>query len=114
MNVTTDHANGIAIVRVGESRLMYPLLSEFSSVVTQLITSGERKVIVDLSSVGYVDSATIGCLMDLYRQASAAGGTLKLAGVQKRVETMLTMTGAQNFLEIHADEPSALKSFGAV
>jgi anti-anti-sigma factor len=113
MNLTTEHANGIAVVRVGESRLMYPLLSEFSTVVTQLIASGERKVIVDLSSVGYVDSATIGCLMDLYRQAAAAGGTLKLAGVQKRVETMLTMTGAQNFLEIHPDEPSAIKSFGA-
>ena len=113
MNVTTDHASGIAIVRVGESRLMYPLLSEFSSVVTQLLASGEKRVIVDLSSVGYVDSATIGCLMDLYRQTSAAGGSLKLAGVQKRVETMLTMTGAQNFLEIHPDAPSAVRSFGA-
>ena len=113
MNVTTDHANGIVIVRVGESRLMYPLLSEFSSVVTQLIASGERKVILDFATVGYVDSATIGCLMDLYRQASAAGGALKLAGVQRRVETMLTMTGAQNFIEVHPDEPSAVKSFGA-
>ena len=113
MNVTTEHAHGVAIVRVGESRLMYPLLSEFSSAVTQLIGSGERKVIVDLSTVGYVDSATSGCLMDLYRQANAAGGTLKLAGVQKRVETMLTMTGAQNFIEVHPDEPSAVNSFGA-
>ena len=78
-----------------------------------LIAAGERKVVVNLSSVGYVDSATIGCLMDLYRQASAAGGSLKLAGVQKRVETMLTMTGAQNFIEVHRDEPSAVKSFGA-
>jgi anti-sigma B factor antagonist len=113
MNVTTDHANGIAIVRVGEARLMYPLLSEFSSVVTGLIAAGERKVIVDLSSVGYVDSATIGCFMDLYRQVAAAGGSLKLAGVQRRVETMLTMTGAQNFIEVHPDEPSAVRSFGA-
>ena len=113
MNITTDRANNVAVIRVGESRLMYPLLSEFSSTITQLINSGERKVVVNLSSVGYVDSATIGCLMDLYRQASAAGGSLKLAGVQKRVETMLTMTGAQNFIEIHADEPSAVKSFGA-
>jgi anti-anti-sigma factor len=113
MNLNTEHANGIAIVRVGESRLMYPLLSEFSTVVTQLIAAGEKKIVVDLSTVGYVDSATIGCLMDLYRQASAAGGALKLAGVQKRVETMLTMTGAQNFIEVHADEPSAVKSFGA-
>jgi anti-anti-sigma factor len=113
MNLTTDHANGVAVVRIGESRLMYPLLSEFATVVTQLIASGERKVIVELSAVGYVDSATIGCLMDLYRQANAAGGALKLAGVQKRVETMLTMTGAQNFIEVHPDEPSAVKSFGA-
>ena len=113
MNITTDRANNVAVIRIGESRLMYPLLSEFSSAVTQLLAAGERKVVVNLSSVGYVDSATIGCLMDLYRQANAAGGALKLAGVQKRVETMLSMTGAQNFLEIHADEASALKSFGA-
>ena len=113
MNLTTDRAQGVAIVRVQESRLMYPLLSEFANIVTSLIGSGEHKVLVDLSTVTYVDSATIGCLMDLYRQATAAGGTLKLSGVQKRVETMLTMTGAQNFLEIHADEPSAMKSFGA-
>ena len=92
---------------------MYPLLSEFANTITSLIGSGERKVLLDLSTVTYVDSATIGCLMDLYRQATAAGGTLKLSGVQKRVETMLTMTGAQNFLDIHADEPSAMKSFGA-
>jgi anti-anti-sigma factor len=113
MNLTTDHAQGVAIVRVQESRLMYPLLSEFSGVVTGLIGSGEKNLLVDLSTVTYVDSATIGCLMDLYRQATAAGGSLKLTGVQKRVETMLTMTGAQNFLEIHADEPSAIRSFGA-
>lgn len=112
MNLTTDNTQGIAIVRVGESRLMYPLLSEFSSAIASLISAGQKKILVDLSPVGYVDSATIGCLMDLYRQASAAGGTLKLSGVQRRVETMLTMTGAQNFIEVHGDEAGALKSFG--
>ena len=112
MNLTTDRSQGVCVVRVNEARLMYPLLSEFSGTITSLIGSGERRVLVDLSTVTYVDSATIGCLIDLYRQAMAAGGTLKLAGVQKRVETMFTMTGAENFLEIHPDEPSAIKSFG--
>jgi len=112
MNLTTDRTQDIPIVRVGESRLIYPLLSEFASVVTGLIQGGERRVLVDLTPVGYVDSATIGCLMDLYRQAAAAGGALKLVGVQKRVETMLTMTGAQNFIEVYPDEPSAVRSFG--
>src|SRR3954466_7860995 len=113
MNLTTENANGVAVVRIGESRLMYPLLSEFSNAVTQLIAAGERKVVVDLSSVGYVDSATIGCLMDLYRQAHAPGGTPNLAGGHNGAATMLTMTGAQNFIEVPPDEPSAVKSFGA-
>jgi anti-anti-sigma factor len=113
MNLTTDHAQGIAIVRVNEPRLMYPLLSEFSGAIVALIGGGHSRILLDLSTVTYVDSATIGCLMDLYRQAAAAGGTLKLYGVQKRVETMLTMTGAQNFLQIHGDEAAALKSFGS-
>ena len=113
MNVKTDHSGGVAIVRVGETRLMYPILSDFSTAVSALVAAGQKQILIDLTPVTYVDSATIGCLMDLYRQVHTAGGHLKLSGVQKRVETMLTMTGAQNFIEIHADEPSAVKSFGA-
>jgi anti-sigma B factor antagonist len=113
MNARTEDVGGVSIVRVGESRLMYPMLGDFSSLVTNLIGSGRRAILIDLAQVTYVDSATIGCLMDLYRQVNAVGGHLKLAGVQKRVETMLTLTGAHNFIEIHADEPSAVRSFGA-
>jgi anti-anti-sigma factor len=113
MNVKTEQAGRVAIVRVGETRMMYPLLSDFSSAVSGLIAGGSRHILIDLTPVTYVDSATIGCLMDLYRQVSSAGGRLKLSGVQKRVETMLTLTGAQNFIEIHADEPTAVSSFGA-
>ena len=112
MKLTTEQRQGVAIVHVHEARLMYPILSDFSNTVTSLLSGGQKQVLLDLSAVTYVDSATIGCLMDLYRQTAAAGGVLKLSGVQKRVETMLTMTGAQNFLEIHADESSALQSFG--
>ena len=113
MNVTTEHDGRVSIVRVGEPRLMYPILSDFSSAVTSLVSAGKNDIVIDLTPVTYVDSATIGCLMDLYRQVQTAGGRLKLSGVQKRVETMLTLTGAQNFIEIHPDEPSAVKSFGA-
>ena len=113
MQVTTDAQGPVGIVRVGEPRLMYPLLADFSSTVIGLIEGGHRDVLIDLSPVTYVDSATIGCLMDLYHQVHVAGGRLKLSGVQKRVQTMLTMTGAQNFIELHADEAGALRSFEA-
>jgi anti-anti-sigma factor len=113
MNVTTSHIGGVVLLLVKETRLTYPILADFATAATNLIGAGEKKILVDLTPVSYVDSATIGCLMDLYRQVSTAGGHLKLSGVQKRVETMMRLTGSHNFIEIHIDEPGALESFGA-
>ena len=112
MNLTTDRVDGITILHIAEPRLTYPILGDLATTASSLIDRGETRLVIDLAPVGYVDSATIGCLMDLYRQATTAGGTVKLAGVQTRVRTMLAMTGAHNFLEVHADRASALASFG--
>ncbi len=112
MNLTIDRTDDVAVIRVAESRLTYPLLTDFATAVVDLIGAGERKLLIDLGAVTYLDSASIGCLMDLYRQAIAAGGALKLSGVQRRVETMLSMTGAHKFIEVHAEEADAVKSFG--
>ena len=114
MNLTTDRSDdaGVVIIRVGETKLMYPMLSEFAESISNLVDAGDAKVVIDMANVVYVDSASIGCLMDLYRRATQAGGSLKLSGVQKRVETMLTMTGTQNFIELHGDESAAVSSFG--
>ena len=112
MKLTTEQKGNVAIVRVGVARLVYPLLPTLADEVKTMIGGGAHNVLIDLSPVVYMDSASIGCLMDLYRKSAAAGGTLKLANVQKRVETMLTMTGAQHFIEIHGDEAGALAAFG--
>ena len=112
MNMKTEQIGGVSIVRVDETRMMYPMLAEFADTVSTLVSGGRSQILIDLGRVTYVDSATIGCFMDLYRTISAAGGQLRLSGVQKRVETMLTMTGAQNFIPLFTEESAALKSFG--
>jgi anti-anti-sigma factor len=111
MHVTSEQSGDVVVVHAGPTRLIYPSLTEFSTTVTGEIAKGTRKIVINLGSVEYLDSAAIGCLMDLYRQAMAAGATMKLAGVQKRVDTMLTLTGANQFMEIHADAAAAVKSF---
>lgn len=113
MNITTTRHGRVTVLTVGDTRLTYPMLADFSATATNLIGGGEQNLVLDLGAVGYLDSAAIGCVMDLYRQASAAGGTVKLSGVQKRVETMLAMTGAHHFLEVYADRAAAIASFGA-
>ena len=42
MNVKTEQAGKISIVRVGEARLMYPFLADFASAVTALLAAGNH------------------------------------------------------------------------
>jgi anti-anti-sigma factor len=80
--------------------------------VRQIIKDGARKLVIDLDAVTYIDSASIGCLMDIHRLLKDRDGALKLSGLQSRVETMLSMTGVRTIVDVHREEAGALAAFG--
>ena len=53
MNLTTDRSQGIAIVRIGETRMMYPLLADFSGAVMSLL-AGRRQEGADRPVEGHL------------------------------------------------------------
>lgn len=112
MNLAVETRGGIRILRVKEAKLTYPILSSFLSEVRRLVEEGTRKLLIDLGAVSYVDSASIGCFMDIRRLLDEQGGLLKLSGLQPRVETMISMTGVNKIIEIHREEAAALAAFG--
>ncbi len=111
MNLQIESHDDIKIVRVKEERLVYAMLSSFFSEVSSVVEGGAKKLVLDLTDVSYIDSASVGCLMDIYRSMAEGEGSIKLVGLQERVESMVSMTGLHNFMEIFRDESSALASF---
>lgn len=114
MQLAFDTRGDVTIVRVQEAKLTYPVLSAFFSEVQQRVDGGALHVIIDLEAVGYLDSASIGCLMDVHRLLQEKGGALRLSGLQPRVETMISMTGVHKIVPLHRDEQEALEGFSAV
>jgi anti-anti-sigma factor len=113
MQLEVDENADVRIVRVKEAKLTYPNLSAFFAEVRQLVEGGTRKLLIDLAAVTYIDSASIGCLMDIYRLMQDRGGVVKVAGVQPRVETMISMTGVHKLIDLHREEAAALQAFGS-
>ena len=111
MQLKFEEKGDARVVRVQEARLTYPILASFFAEVRQLVEGGARKVLIDLSSVTYIDSASIGCLMDIHRLLQEESGALKLSGLQLRVETMISMTGVHKIIQIYRDEQDALQDF---
>lgn len=112
ITVDTDKNSGARIVRLGASRITYPLLPQVLDSVKQEVAGGARRVALDLSAVTYIDSATIGCVMDLYRLLADQGGRLHISAPQSRVETMLSMAGVHKVVPIFREEDEALAAFG--
>ena len=113
MQLAFDEKGDVTVVRVQEAKLTYPVLSAFFAAVRERVEGGAKLVLIDLGAVSYLDSASIGCLMDVHRLVQERGGALRLSGLQPRVETMISMTGVHKILPLHRDEEDALSAFGA-
>lgn len=99
MNLQIESFGETKVARVKEPRLIYPLLAEFSTKLLELIEGGTHDLVIDLSEVGYLDSASYGCLLDLSKQMTERNGTIKLVGVQERVEAMGSLVGLTRIME---------------
>jgi anti-anti-sigma factor len=111
LNLHVDSVGDVKVVRVQEERLVFHKLSAFTDAISELIETGSSKLLLDLSQVQYMDSASIGGIADLYRRSSEGQGALKLVGLQERVERMVSLVGMHNLIDIYREEQSALDSF---
>ena len=79
--------------------------------VNSLLQQGNRKLLLDLGNVSYVDSAGLGQLVQVYATTSHNGGSLKLLRVTKRLKDLLVLTKLLTVFESYDNENDAVASF---
>lgn len=85
--------------------------SAFRDTIKELVNKGQKKILVNLGEVTYIDSSGIGELVSGYTTVSNAGGQLKLLNLTKRVHDLLQITKLYTVFEVFDDEAKALASF---
>jgi anti-anti-sigma factor len=78
--------------------------------VQRLVGIGQRKIVVNLASCDYVDSAGLGELATALLRIKNAGGQLRLLNTRKRVDDLLRITKLQSAFERHRNEAEAIES----
>jgi anti-sigma B factor antagonist len=81
--------------------------------VNSLIQQGQKKIILNLAEVPYIDSAGLGEVVRTYTTVSRQGGSLKLLSLTKRIQDLLAITKLLTVFETFDNEQDAVKSFGA-
>ena len=79
--------------------------------VRDLLNRGQKKILLNLGDVTYIDSSGIGELVSGFTTVTNQGGQLKLLNLTKKVHDLLQITKLYTVFEVHNDEAAALRSF---
>ncbi|MFY9845442.1 MAG: anti-sigma factor antagonist [Terriglobales bacterium] len=110
MQSTTRQIGDVAVldisgrITLGEGNVM------LREIVRALVDGGNKKIVLNLGEVQYVDSSGIGELVRTHTTVRNLGGYLRLANLNKRVNDLLQMTKLSAVFDIDGDEASAIRS----
>jgi anti-sigma B factor antagonist len=79
--------------------------------IRDLLAKGQKKILLNLADVNYIDSSGIGELVSAFTTVKNQGGELKLLNLTKKVHDLLQITKLYTVFDVQDDETSAIGSF---
>ena len=85
--------------------------SELRDAMRDLVAKGNKKILLNLGDVSYIDSSGIGELVSAFTSVRNQGGELKLLHLTKKVHDLLQITKLYTVFDVKDDEAGAIAAF---
>jgi anti-anti-sigma factor len=84
--------SGVAVVTISGRLAMGGEPERLDAAIKSLLQKDQKKFVLDLTALDYVDSSGLGMLVSCLTNVRKAGGELSLAGANPRIKRILAMT----------------------
>ena len=114
MTIKERKLAGVVVLSIaGDITMALRGASGVSDRVRSALAQGERRFLLDVGRVRYVDSTGLGDLVQAHAVVQNHGGVMKLLNVTKRLNDLLIVTRLLTVFDCYDDEGEALKSLHA-
>jgi len=111
VKLSTRQVGDVSVVDVAGRITLGDGSSALRDAVRDLVGKNQKKILLNLSDVSYIDSSGIGELVSGFTTVTNSGGQLKLLKLTKRVQDLLQITKLYTVFDVHEDEAHAIQSF---
>jgi len=111
VKLTTRQVGDVAVIDVAGRITLGEGSSVLRDAMRDLVSKGQKKILLNLGEVSYIDSSGIGELVSGFTTVTNSGGALKLLNLNKRVKDLLQITKLYTVFDVHEDEAGAIRSF---
>ena len=110
LSLNTRTLDGILIVDC-HGRIVFGEESAMLRDTMRKLIAENKRIVLNLGGVNYIDSGGLGTLVSLYTTARTSGGAIKLANLTQRVGDLLQVTKLVTVFEVFSNEEQAIESF---
>ncbi len=111
MKSSTRQIDGVTVVDLSGRITLGEGSVILRETVRDLLSKGNKKILLNLGEVNYIDSSGIGELVSAFTTVRNQGGDLKLLNLTKKVHDLLQITKLYTVFDVKDDEAGAVKSF---
>ena len=111
MSIETRKVDEVTILDIHGKITFSKGSGELSDAVSELLESGEKKILLNTKDVKQVDSQGIAEFLKTHISVTKQGGQIKLTGLSARLHELLTVTRLILVFDIQENEQTALESF---
>jgi anti-anti-sigma factor len=109
MEITKRREKDVSIVAVS-GRIDAITAPDFEKSLDELITAGDRVILIDLTALGYISSAGLRSILSSAKKLKALSGEILFTGLQGPVEEVFQISGFKSIFRIYPSEAEALGS----
>jgi anti-sigma B factor antagonist len=111
MKIGTRQVDGVTILDLSGRITLGEGSVQLRDAVRDLLSKGQKHILLNLADVSYIDSSGIGELVSAFTTVRNQGGELKLLNLTKKVHDLLQITKLYTVFDVKEDEASAIGSF---
>jgi anti-sigma B factor antagonist len=111
MKASTRQIDGVTIVDLSGRITLGEGSVVLRDTVKDLLGKGQKKILLNLGDVSYIDSSGIGELVSAFTSVRNQGGELKLLHLTKKVHDLLQITKLYTVFDVKDDEVAAIGAF---
>jgi anti-sigma B factor antagonist len=111
MKASNRQVNGVTVVDMSGRITLGEGSVVLRDSIRDLVAKGQKKILLNLGDVTYIDSSGIGELVSAFTTVRNQGGELKLLHLTKKVHDLLQITKLYTVFDIKDDETAAVGSF---
>ena len=111
LTIASREVDGVTVLDLSGRITLGEGSVQLRDAIRDLISKGQKKILLNLGDVNYIDSSGLGELVSAYTTAKNQGAALKLLKLTQKVHDLLQLTKLYTVFDIFDDETKAIGSY---